>query len=78
VLGKLDVVVRSLHPQHVNDARHELFVVERLRQVVVCASAKPLNPPVQIPWSREKKNWDEAILGDRLDDFAGINSVEPG
>ena len=77
VLGKLHVVVCTFDPQHILDACQELRVLERLRHVVVRARAQPLDACAQVARRREKDDGDKAILGDRLDDPARIDAVEP-
>ncbi len=78
VLGKLHVVMGSLHPQHVLDAREKLRVLERFRDVVVRAGSKPLNARALIVGRGKKDDRNEAILGDGLDDPARIDTAQAG
>jgi len=75
--SKLHVVVRSLDPQHVLNPRQELGVLERLRHVIVRSSAQSLDTRAEVARCGEKNDRYEAICGDGLDDFAGVDTVQP-
>ncbi len=77
-LCELHVVVGPLDPQHVVDAGQELRVVHRLRQVIVRSGPQALDPGARVSRRRQQNDGNEAVLGDRLDDAAGIDPVEPG
>ena len=72
VLRELHVVVRALDSQHVFDARQELGVFERLRDVIVRAGSRALQSRFGVSRGGEKNHGHEAILGDRLDHLASV------
>ena len=72
--SKLHVVVSSLHSNHVLEALHELFVFERLRNVVVRAA--PENARTRLGHGRQQNDRDETIVCDRFDDFTHIDSAK--
>jgi hypothetical protein len=71
------VVVGALDTQHVLYTRHELCIVERLRNLVVRIGSKTLRPPATIVRSSQQDDRQESALGDGLHHSARIDSAEP-
>jgi hypothetical protein len=75
-LCELNVVARTFDAKHVFNPSEELFVIERLGDVIVRAGSQTLDSRTEISRRREKDDRDEAVLGDAFDDSASVNAAE--
>jgi hypothetical protein len=75
-LRELNVVARSFDAKHVFNPSDELFVIERLGDVIVRAGPQALDSSTEISRSREKDHGDEAVLRDALDDSASVDAAQ--
>jgi hypothetical protein len=76
LLCELNVVARPFDAKHVFDSREELFVIERLGDVIVSAGSKALDARTEISGRREKDDGEEAVFRDALDDSARVDTAE--